>query len=204
MLKIFIISTLFTFLSNTSLVDTTDNSGWTFIKEQKGAKLYFRQIDGFDYKEVKVILNTNADLKKAKSFLINPNNIETWMSGCTMSVTKKIGTNYSDYYAIFDAPWPITDRDDYGRIELIQDDEYKLHFSFNSIPNGTPSVSNFIRVPYSKGHILINTDKQGRKSLEYQMLVDRGGNLPEYLREYLQQSSPFDTISKLNQVLENI
>lgn len=184
-------------------VPTTDADDWQFIKEDKGVKLYNRTIEGFEFKEVKAILDINVDLGNAKTFLENPNNIVKWMSGCRISVSKKRFETHSEYYAIFDAPWPVSDRDDYGKIVLEEDTEKTLHLSFKSMPDGTPEVSKMIRVPYSKGHIKIEELPSGYKILTYQMLVDRGGSLPSYLKDYLENSSPVNTIQKLKSVLED-
>lgn len=202
MLKLFITSFIFTILSPFSPSDTVAVEDWSFVKEIKGVKLYSRAIEGFEYKEVKAVLDVKVDLDKAKSYLEDPDNIEKWMSGCTMSVTKKSEDRSKEYYAIFDAPWPISDRDDYGRIELEEHSETILHLSFKSIPDGAPEVSDMVRVPFSKGHIRIEKLDSGKSLLIYQMLVDRGGSLPGYLKEYLENTSPVNTIHSLKETLE--
>ena len=202
MLKLFITSVLFSMLTPINSGDTLIVDDWRFVKEEKGVKLYSRSIKGFEYKEVKAVLSINVDLKKAKHFLANPNNIEKWMSGCSMSVTKKTEDHSREYYAIFDAPWPVSDRDDYGRIVIEEHTETVLHLSFKSIPEGAPKVSNMVRVPYSKGHIKIEKLDSGKSIITYQMLVDRGGSLPGYLKDYLENTSPVNTIHKLKATLE--
>lgn len=189
-----------------SLLAPSDDlaQGWNFVKEENGIKLYNRSIDGFEFKEVKAILNVDVDIEKAESFLMNPANIEKWMSGCTMSIPKASKGHEKHYYAIFDAPWPISDRDDYGKISITQKTDHKLHIDFKSIPDGTPKVSSMVRVPFSKGHLKIEQHNDQVKTLTYQFLVDRGGSLPNYLRDYLENTSPVKTVEKLKVSLEGL
>ncbi|WP_235298864.1 SRPBCC family protein [Portibacter marinus] len=204
MIKSFILSIVFLITATIIPGEESSAQEWKLVKEENGIKLYNRHIEGFEFKEVKAILHLNADLKKASTFLMNPKNIEKWMSGCSMSVEKKSGSNVKDYYAIFDAPWPISDRDDYGRIELRHLSDKRLHIDFRSIPDGTPKVSSMVRVPYSRGKLIIDIDANGKKVLTYQFLVDRGGSLPDYLREYLENTSPVNTVEKLKYTLEKL
>lgn len=204
MMKTIILSILFGLGSAMIPGDFTSAQEWKFVKEEDGIKLYNRSIEGFEFKEVKAVLDLNTDLDKAKEFLMNPTNIEKWMSGCSMSITKKNHGNKKEYYAIFDAPWPVSDRDDYGRMELKAYTEDKLHINFESYPEGAPKVSSMVRVPYSKGHLRIDISKSGTKTLTYQFLVDRGGSLPSYLKEYLENSSPVKTVANLKVSLEQL
>jgi len=87
-------------------------------------------------------------------------------------------------------------------MELKEDSQKKLRIDFESKPTGTPRVSSLVRVPFSKGHLIIEVDNQGDKTLVYQMLVDRGGSLPSYLKDYLENSSPVKTVNKLKEILE--
>ncbi|GLR18407.1 START domain-containing protein [Portibacter lacus] len=204
MIKTTILSFFLGIISFSSPLDTIIAQEWNFVKEENGVKLYSRSIDGFEFKEVKAILNLNIDMNKAKEFLLNPNNIEKWMSGCKMSIVKKSEGNKKEYYSIFDAPWPVSDRDDYGEMILAEDAPHKLRIDFRSLPHATPKVSSMVRVPYSKGHIVIRNNKDGSKELVYQFLVDRGGTLPNYIKEYLENSSPVKTVHQLKVVLEQL
>lgn len=185
-------------------IDTSAVDGWNLVKEEDGIRLYNRSIAGFEFKEVKAILHLSTDLSKAEKYLLNPNNIEKWMSGCSLSISKKSHGNVREYYTIFDAPWPVSDRDDYGMMELKESTGRKLQIDFKSLPDGTPRISSMVRVPYSKGKLTIEVGANGQKTLTYQMLVDRGGNLPSYVKDYLENSSPVQTVQKLKEVLQNL
>jgi hypothetical protein len=204
MIKLIILSTFFSLFNYGVSIDTSAADGWSFVKEEHGVKLYNRAISGFEFKEVKAVLHVKTDLTKAKNYLLNPNNIEKWMSGCSMSIAKKSNGNTREYYTIFDAPWPISDRDDYGMMELKESSSGKLHIDFKSVPNGTPKVSSMVRVPYSRGNIIIETNGKGDKILIYQMLVDRGGSLPNYVKDHLENTSPVHTVQKLKIILQNL
>lgn len=181
-----------------------NSEDWSFVKEEKGVKLYTRSIDGFEYKEVKLNLSVKTDLHKAKDFLFNPDNIVMWMSGCSQSKAISRSSKTQIYYAIFDAPWPITDRDDIGKITLEEMSSENLLMSFQSTPEAKPVNSKYVRIPYSSGLIDIRPGSNGMMNLEYRLLVDRGGKLPSYLKEYLETTSPFKTVELLKDRLEAI
>lgn len=204
MIKFLFTTLLISIFSLTPVDSSLDISDWTFIKEEKGAKLYNRTIEGFDNKEIKVILDLNVDLNKTKEFLFSGDNIQRWMSGCNMSESKSSMENEIEYYSVFDAPWPVTDRDDYGKMSLETSSDSELKISFKSVPDGTPKVSSMVRVPFSKGFIHIKTLDDGQKELTYQMLVDRGGKLPGYLKDYLEETSPMSTVHNLKKILETL
>lgn len=204
MVKLFVsFISIFFFNIGPTTIDSVDIS-WSFVKEEEGIKLYNRSIDGFEYKEVKVVLDLDLELSKAREYLLNPENIKYWMSGCSDSQVHSLGESSSMYYAVFDAPWPISDRDDFGEIKVMHETEDLLKFQFQSNPEGMPKKSRFVRVPYSKGTILIKKTNDQKVELTYQFLVDRGGNLPAYLKDYLENSSPLNTAKKLRINLESL
>jgi len=80
MIKLFFLSSIFSFYSFSTNVDTIIVEDWNFIKEEDGVKLYNRPIEGFEYNEVKAVLDIRTDISKAKAYLLEPSNIEKWMS----------------------------------------------------------------------------------------------------------------------------
>ena len=204
MLKLIISSLVFTFLSMTTHSNDTIVESWSFVKEEAGIRLYNRTIEGFEYKEVKVVTNLQSDLSKARNYLINPENIKQWMSGCTYSEVINIGNSKSEYYAKFDAPWPISDRDDVGEIVLEEYSDAKVVYAFHSTPSALKKKSGYVRVPFSKGKIILSKNSSEVIELTYQFLVDRGGTLPGYLKDYLENSSPLKTAKRLRDILESL
>lgn len=204
MLKLIITSLVFTFLSMTTHSHETIIESWSFVKEEAGMKLYTRTIEGFEYKEVKVVTNLQSDLSKARNYLINPENIKHWLSGCTHSEIIKISNSKSEYYATFDAPWPISDRDDVGEIVLQEYSDARVEYAFQSTPKALKKESGYVRVPFSKGKIILTRDSVEEIELTFQFLVDRGGTLPGYIKDYLESSSPLKTAKSLRHVLESL
>lgn len=203
MINILVISVLLG-LSSLNTPNPPASENWNFIKNDSGMKLYNRNVEGFSVKEIKVVFPLDAEINKVKDYLYSPENIVNWMASCTFSKSEEVFNKHKFYYAIYKAPWPITDRDDYGQVRLLKHTATELKLDFRSIPDGKPISKQYVRVPYSKGQIYLFYNQDGQLQMEYQLLVDRGGTLPEYIREYLETNSPLNTAKNLKGQLENI
>lgn len=185
---------------NNPKIDTIPE--WTLVKEDQGMKLYNRQVPGYEDKEVKLVFKVDASLDKTKDFLFDPNNIAKWMAGCSYSTTEKVNGESKSYYAIFDAPWPVTDRDDVGIIKLMEKDHKGFQIIFESKPEAKPINKNYVRIPYSKGLINVTRVSNAELEIEYQLHVNRGGSLPYYIKNHLENSSPINTGKNIKDNLE--
>lgn len=202
MISVLIYSILLAFNASHSSNYAADD--WIFVKNDNGMQLYHRNVAGFTDKELKVVFPINANINKVKDYLYTPENLVNWMANCTFSKSEAVHSNHKFYYAIYEAPWPISDRDDYGKVTLLKHTSRELKLTFNSVPDGKPLNKEYVRVPYSKGQVHLYYDNVGQLIMDYQILVNRGGTLPDYIREYLENSSPLLTAKRLKGQLESI
>lgn len=107
------------------------------------------------------------------------------------------------YYSISETPWPFQDRDIVARVTLKVDYEAQC-LTIHSIaePNLIPNSPEIIRIAMmdSKWRITKLSDESSRVELD--MLIDVGGNVPQWLVNLFAAKGPFNTFSNMREELK--
>jgi hypothetical protein len=88
------------------------SQSWVFIKEKDGIKIYTRKEAGNSIKSFKGVTDIHASIEKVNNLIGNVKNLDWWDKNL-----KEIKVIYyekdkrSQYYLVYDSPWPVTDRD---------------------------------------------------------------------------------------------
>ncbi|MCB0483069.1 MAG: hypothetical protein KDC37_00755, partial [Flavobacteriales bacterium] len=99
------------------LFATFINSGfsqkqWTLEKESDGVRVYLKEVAGYEMKAFKAVVNIAAPLDSIYAYLLQFEHRKEWMYGTSEArlLQKTDGKEYI-LYSVYDAPWPVTDRD---------------------------------------------------------------------------------------------
>ncbi len=85
---------------------------WTFVKEKDGIRIYTKKEPGNSIKSFRGVTDLHTSMEKVSNLIGNVKNLDWWDKNL-----KEIRVLYyekeklSQYYLVYDSPWPVTDRD---------------------------------------------------------------------------------------------
>ena len=121
-----------------------------------------------------------------------------WTSHCgEMRKLRAASDRDLTVYARIDAPWPVRDRDVIVRVRVqIRTDE--LFVAIRSLDfAGMPPPSGVVRMPRFIAHYRFRPISPTRTEVEYQIDVDPGGTLPDWLKRMVARDLAHDTLADL-------
>ncbi|MBS1489429.1 MAG: hypothetical protein JSS93_02775 [Bacteroidetes bacterium] len=165
-------------------------------KEQDSIKVYTCFTDTSRFKLIKAEFKIHTSLEKLEKFLLNFSNYTTWQYNTVEAkVIKKIsGTEYI-YYAIINAPWPVTDRDMVVRLATRLEGKH-LYVSAHSTV-GVPVKKELVRVPSSHSEWIVTETSQNILSVKYVIQIDPGGNVPAWIVNWVSAIAPYQSFREL-------
>ena len=85
---------------------------WDFIKEKEGIKIYTRKAAGSSLKSFKGVTDIHASVDKVFNLIGNVKNLDWWDKNLReIKVLYYEKEKRSQYYLVYNSPWPVTDRD---------------------------------------------------------------------------------------------
>ncbi|MGZ3862825.1 MAG: START domain-containing protein [Bacteroidia bacterium] len=176
---------------------------WHLKKDEQGITVYTRHAENSKLKELKSEFQVKTSLSSIVAILYDFEAYPEWVYRCDKAyVVKKISNYEYVQYQTVKAPWPAEDRDFVVHKKLTQDPVTKVIVQrINGMPEFIPKEPNFVRVSLFKAIWVITPLKNGMVNLEYQLLVDPGGNIPTWMVNLAVVDGPFDTEVKMKELL---
>lgn len=173
------------------------NDAWKEVKSEGEIIVYNTQVTGFKFKKSKAeTIIKSGYLAKAESILKDVENYKNWMYNCSSSKLLKTEGEKLFIQLIFDAPWPVTDR------ELIIESSFKssdnqLEVISKAIPNYIPSNEDYVRIELSNGLWQFNLKKNGNIFIRNTNHSNPGGNIPVWLSTTAVEDIPLETMQEM-------
>lgn len=176
---------------------------WHLKKDEQGIKVYTRHAENSRLKELKSEFQIKTSLSSIVSLLCDFEAYPEWVYRCETSYALKKISNFEYLqYQTVKAPWPAEDRDIVMHKKLTQDPVTKVIVQrVNGMPDFIPRKDKHVRVTLFKAVWVITPLKNGMVNLEYQLLVDPGGNVPTWMVNLAVVDGPFDTEVKMKNLL---
>lgn len=186
-----------------SLAQEKTQEKWHLKKNEQGISVYTRHIEGSRLKELKSDFQVKSSLSSIVSLLCDFDAYPEWVYRCEKSYAiKKISNFEYVQYQTVKAPWPAEDRDIVMHKKLTQDPVTKVIIQrVNGMPDYIPKDGDHVRVSLFKAVWVITPLKNGMVNLEYQLLVDPGGNIPTWMVNLAVVDGPFDSEVKMKELL---
>ncbi len=178
--------------------------GWKEVINKNGIRVFTRPVQdsGIDEFRAVAIIETEIDVLKEvmKDIPAQPQ----WYADCSYArVVQETGNRELIFYAVYKAPWPVTDRDIVieTKIEL---DPGNRWFTIHMKAMDTqlvPVKSNRVRIRKMKGEWTIRKTGQRRLKVIYNLIVDPGGSLPQWLANRTSRESPYKSLLNLRKMV---
>jgi hypothetical protein len=98
-------------------------------------------------------------------------------------------------------PWPVSDRDAPLWVGLEQRDDHAVYIPFRDLKERLPEKDGFVRIPKMRGFFLFRPLEPGRVRLTFQVVLDPGGYVPNWLANMILRDIPYFSLKRLHRVI---
>lgn len=169
---------------------------WKEVNSEGDIKVYNKTIEGYDMPQSKVeTILKNGSVWKAKQLLQDFDSYKDWTPSCATSklIEKKNGKYI--YYATFDAPWPVSDRDIYVEVSFAETAK-SISMVSKALKNYKPEKDGFVRITMSDGYYMFEKRSNGL-FIQNTSLSSPGGNIPAWLTTTAVEDIPLELMQNI-------
>ena len=177
-------------------------SDWTLAKSAEGIEVYTRPVAGSGVEEFKGVAEVGGDVDSILAVLRDSARFKDWFPNTTESRLLSRDGTVSYQYSVMGAPWPIAERDNVIRSELVRDASTGVvEIGVEAAPEYYPQQEGRVRVRKAKGMWTLEPVGPRRTRITFRMHLEPGGGIPDWLINSRVVNSPFETLRNLRAVL---
>lgn len=182
----------------------TNAQPWQFIKEKEGIKIYTRKADGSSLKSFKGVTNIKAPVEKVFNLIGNVKNLDWWDKNLReIKVLYYEKEKLSQYYLVYKAPWPITDRDLCVEAKITTDPLTGIRTVYAVPLSGViPERHGLVRIKNYWQRWIIEPTGKDEVRVILEGYVDPAGSVPDWVYNMVITDTPLKIIRGIKQRLE--
>ncbi len=170
-------------------------SEWKLAKSKNGVKVYTRSVPGYQLKEYKCEMISNASIELLSKILKDYDDHKNWGEGLSESdILNQNGD--TDYHVYFrnPAPWPVSDRDIITHFQWESWDDGTINIRMSAAPDYIPHKDGLVRITFMSGYWRLTPMANGQVLVTTSAHADPGGNIPDWLANAGVVDIPYDTM----------
>jgi hypothetical protein len=170
-------------------------SEWELKKSESGINVYTRYTPTSQLKEVLVKNTVKSSLSAIVALLLDTKNYPNWIYACKEEKTLKVVSDKEQYqYQVVKIPWPFSNRDLVIDFKISQDSLTKVvTIASTCSPDFTSHQLGCIRVEHFQSTYTLTPVPGGNVQVEFEMFVDPGGSIPDWLINDNIVRAPYNT-----------
>ncbi len=197
---------LLSFLFMTMLVKpkVSDGQEWTFVKEKDGIKIYTRKEPGKSLKSFRGVTDIRTTMQKAQNLVGNVKNVEWWDKNVKeIRILAFEPEKMSRYYLVYDAPWPVSDRDLCVEAHITTDPVTGIRtVSAHPLPDLVPPKHGAVRIRDYWQQWVIEPRSNGILHVVLEGYVDPAGSVPDWIYNMVITETPLKVMRGVKERLE--
>ena len=175
---------------------------WELQRDESGITVFTRPVPNSGIREFKGIANVNHSTKAILALLRDSDRFKTWFPNTPESKLVQRDGNVSIQYSVMDAPWPVSDRDNVLRSVTHRDEASgRIEIQVAAAPEAYPEQPERVRVKKAKGSWTLEPLGDSQTRVTFQMHLDPGGGIPEWLTNARVVESPFEALTNMRAIL---
>ncbi len=182
-----------------------ENSDWKLVKDlDNNIKVYVQQVPASQIKKVKVETVILATLSELVLLFKDAENHHNWFYMNEWSkIVEEIDEFNWRYYGYTDPPWPVSDRDFYTDVTLIQSKvDSSITLTSVTVSEFLPEVEDCVRIPYIHSVWTLIPMKNDSVQVMFELEIDIGGAIPTWLVNLAVTKGPLSTMIGLIEELK--
>ena len=189
-------------LSIVLLVPLSDD--WVLRQNSDNIEIYTRKVATSDFKELKCRTTVQSSLSAIVKILTDADDYTKWIYKCiAASTVKKISDVEVYSYQLFEAPWPLDNRDVVAVVKVTQDSSTKIVTVRSGLADQlVPEKNGVIRIKkFNTTYTLVPKDS-GIVEINYELSTEPGGSVPAWLANSVMVNGPFSTQQMMSNLLQ--
>lgn len=177
---------------------------WEFIKERDGIKIYTLKEKGSSLKSFKGVMEVYSTMEMIGTIVGNVKNFDWWDDNIReLQVISHEENVRTQYYLIYDVPWPLQDRDLCADAKITIDSVTgKKTIYATPLLDVIPEESDIIRIKNYWQRWTIEPLPDGMKRLTLEGHVDPGGIVPAWLYNMVITDTPLNLMREVKKRVE--
>ncbi len=177
---------------------------WEFIKEKEGIKIYTRKETGNNLKSFSGIMDVRCDFETVCNLIGNVKNVDWWDKNLReIRVLLYEKDKHIQYYLVYGAPWPVTDRDLCVDATVSTDPATGARTIY-SVPllNTIPENPDYVRITEYWQKWTMQDMKNGKIHLVLEGYVDPAGSVPDWIYNMVITDTPLKIMRGIKERVE--
>lgn len=170
---------------------------WELVREGDGIKVFTRQEPGTSVKAFKATGIVQAPAEKIYNLLEDVNHTEWWSAPISeLKVLAYEKNKMARYYLVYDAPWPVSNRDLCVDV-AVGIDRVKGVYSVTAVtnPGFIPEKPDMVRIRNYRQSWAVTSVGANLSNVVLEGLVDPAGNIPSWMANMVISKTPFNAIN---------
>lgn len=179
------------------------NDGWIFKHETDHIKVWYRPDTSGAMHSVRAATSFHCTQAAIVALLDDCARIKTWGYKTSESrPCRRVSDTETYYYARYDVPWPLTDRDIVMHSIRWQDTKTGcVRYAINAAPDEIPEQKDLVRIRNAYSNWQIFPTRDGWTYCEWIVSSDPGGKIPAWLVNMAVTRGPYESMKGIRRVL---
>ena len=177
---------------------------WDFIKEKEGIKIYTRKDPGSVLKSFRGEVDLHTGMDKVCNLIGNVKNVDWWDKNLReINVLLYEKDKHIQYYLVYGAPWPVTDRDLCVDATITTDPVTGIRTIYSApLFNVIPENPEYVRIKNYWQKWVIQDMQNGTIHVYLEGYVDPAGSVPNWIYNMVITDTPLKIMRGIKQRLE--
>ena len=182
---------------------TAEATDWKLVKNEQNIRVYTADMESSSFKKIKVEAVVEGKWENIVPAFQDISNYDAWVFATERAhLIRKTNGRRVLYYIETDLPWPAKNRDTAIRMRISTSEDGTIRIDTEARPNAVATTDGHVRVEHFNGKWIFRKAGKGKIGITYYLDLDPGGNLPPWIVNMFVAKGPFETISKLSEILQ--
>lgn len=173
--------------------------GWVLEREKKGIKIFTKKGKWGKLRDSKAIMVVSAKPEEMLKLLSDFDNYPNWMPKCKKAkVIARLSANEFIGQIVFNAPWPVADRDCVVRVKINREPNGVITMSQTSEPKYIKEEEGVVRIQQMVG-VWKLVPKGNGTEVTNEYASNPGGSIPDWLINTQSVDAPLETFESIQQ-----
>ncbi|MEI6435731.1 MAG: START domain-containing protein [Bacteroidota bacterium] len=192
------------FIGIPGLPDDVFGQDWNFIKEKDGIRIYTKKEPGNSLKSFKGVTDICASMEKVCDLIGNVKNLDWWDKNLReIRVLYYEKEKRSQYYLVYNSPWPVTDRDLCVDALISTDPETGVRTILSKpLLDVIPERPGLVRITEYWQKWIMEPTNRGVVHVTLEGYVDPAGSVPDWIYNMVITDTPLKIMRGIKERLE--
>jgi len=188
---------LFTVLSLSSFRQQKQVDEWVYEREKKGIKVFTKKGKWGKFRDSKATMLVKNSPEEMLRLITDFDNYHTWLPRCKKArVIARISENEFIAHIVFNAPWPVGDRDCVVRVKIEREANGVIVIRETSEPKYIDSQDGVVRIQQMVAIWKFTPTPEGTEVLN-EYASNPGGSLPDWMTDTQSVETPLATFENI-------